>query len=531
MRDPVDRAVRAIARRNSFALMWVQFGAAHIVVFGGIVLLRLYQSMSEQHFVALVIVSQALAAIDNLASIKLTRKMWRPVRAWEHGARDADSTIAAWQTLATFPLDYFRRTYRYPLLLGYLPFTAFTTILLDLPVWSFLILAAVGTSVLGCGLIVRYFAMEIVCRPVLEAVAAKLPADFTIERTGLSLRWRLFAAAPVINVVTVLVVAGLATEGHQQKLSRLGLVWLLAVIVSLTISLELGVLVVRTIGASMRDIQDAIRRVRGGDFGARVPVVATDELGVLAQSFNQMVEGLGERETLREAFGAYVDPGVAERVLREGADLAGEELEVTVLFLDVRDFTAFAERSRPAEVVALLGELWETVVPVLLRFGGQANKFIGDGLLAVFGAPEPLEDHPARAVGAALEIVSCLAERYGERVEVGIGVNTGRVIAGTVGGGGRVEFTVIGDTVNTAARVEAATRETGDPVLITEATRRRLPGERYEFEQRPPVPLKGKSVPVELWAPRARAVSAAQGETSAARISSSIDSVRAPASS
>ena len=520
MRDPIDRAVRAIARRNSFALMWVQFGAAHIVLFGGIVLLRLYQAMSERHFIVLVLVSQALGAIDNLASIKLTRSMWRPVWEWERGHRDPESTVAAWQTLATFPLDYFRRTYRYPLLLGYLPFTAFTTVLLGLPVTSFLILAACGTSVLGCGLIVRYFAMEIVCRPVLEEVARALPDDFAIERTGLSLRWRLFGAAPVINVVTVLVVAGLATEGHQQKLTRLGLVWLLAVIVSLTISLELSVLVVRTLGSSMRDIQEAIRRVRDGDLHARVPVVATDEIGVLAQSFNQMVEGLEERETLREAFGAYVDPGVAERVLREGADLGGEEVEVTVLFLDVRDFTAFAERARPQEVVGRLAELWELVVPVLPRWGGHANKFVGDGLLAVFGAPDPLEDHAGRAVGAALEIVSCVADHYRGEVAVGIGVNTGRVIAGTIGGGGRVEFAVIGDTVNTAARVEAATRETGDAVLITEATRCKLSGERYEFEQRPPMPLKGKSVPVELWAPRLRAVAedaqpASEGEASA----------------
>jgi adenylate cyclase len=234
-----------------------------------------------------------------------------------------------------------------------------------------------------------------------------------------------------------------------------------------------------------------------------VPVVATDETGKLAQSFNAMAQGLEERERLREAFGAYVDPDLAERVLSEGSDLAGEEVEVSILFLDIWDFTSFAERASPHEVVSMLNEFWGLIVPVLLRRGGHANKFIGDGLLAVFGAPERLADHADRAVATALELVDCVSRRYGSRVRVGVGVNSGRVVVGTVGGGGRVEFTVIGDVVNTAARVEAATRETGDDVLITEATRERM-RIPMELEERPPVPLKGKSVEVRLWAPRVR---------------------------
>jgi class 3 adenylate cyclase len=505
VKDPVDRAIRAIARRNSFALMVAQFGAAHVVLLGGVTLLRLFQTMTTRQFVVLVAVSQGLGVIDNFISIKLTHRMWRPVRAWERGARGREATVAAWLVLASFPREYFRRTRKYPLLLGYVPYIAFTTWYLGLSVGSGLILLVVGTSVLACGLIVRYFAMEIVCRPVLEPVAAALPDDFEVPLAGLPLRWRLLVAAPVINAVTALVVAGLATRGHARNIESLGIDWVLALVVSLTISLELVLLVVRTLGTSLRDMQRAVERVGKGDLSARVPVVATDETGVLAQSFNRMVEGLGERETLREAFGAYVDPGLTERVLREGTDLAGEELDVSVLFLDVRDFTAFSERARPHEVVARLNELWELVVPALQRWHGQANKFIGDGLLAVFGAPDPLTDHAVCAVQAALDIARLVPERFGDGVQVGIGVNTGRVVAGTVGGGGRIEFTVIGDTVNTAARVEQVTRETGDPVLITEATRARLPGDRFEFERREPVALRGKSVPVQLWAPGHRA--------------------------
>ena len=502
MKDPVDRAVRAIARRQPFALLWAQFSVTHLVMLGGMGILRLYQPMSAAHFWVLVAISQALIGIDNVIAAKLTYKLLRPVRAWLRGSRDDRATIAAWRALVALPLDLLRRLRSLPLLFLYFPFIAFTTWLLELPWYSFLLLSVVGSAVLAYGLIFRYFAMEITVRPVLERIAAKLPNDCTLDAPALPIRVRLLVAGPVINVITGVVVAGLTTNGHHEKLSDLGIAWLIAVAVSFTISLELVVLTVRALGSSLRDMQRATERVSDGDFTARVPVVATDETGRLAESFNSMVGGLQERERLREAFGAYVDPGVAERVLREGSDLTGEEVEVSVLFLDIRDFTRFAEESEPHEVVSLLNGFWDLVVPILLEHGGHANKFIGDGVLAVFGAPARLTDHAACAVDAALTIADSVQNHYDGRIGVGVGVNSGPVVAGTVGGGGRVEFTVIGDTVNTAARVEAATRETGDDVLITEYTRELLPEGRFEFEERPPVPLKGKRTKVKLWAPR-----------------------------
>ncbi len=449
MFDPADRAVRAVARRNSFALVWAQFGFAHLIVLGGMGLLRLYQPMTDAQFWLLVAISQALVAVDNLIGIKLTRRMWRPVWAWERGARDGRSTIAAWTALATLPLEYVRQARKYPFIFIYLPFIAFTTWLLKLPWYSFFVMAIAGSVVLFYSLIFRYFAMEIAVRPVLEKVAIRLPPDFTIDAPGLPLRWRLLVTAPVIGVITGVVVAGLSAEGHHATIRDHGISWLIAVGVSFTISLELVLLVVRSLGSALADLQRATERVRAGDYTARVPVVATDETGALAQSFNVMVEGLDERERLREAFGAFVDPGLAERVLREGSDLEGEEIEVSVLFLDIVDFTSFAEHARPHEVFGMLNGFWDLVVPILLRHGGHANKFIGDGLLAVFGAPDRLADHADRAVAAAMQIARAVEERYGGRVRVGIGVNSGSVIAGTVGGGGRVEFTVIGDAVNT----------------------------------------------------------------------------------
>jgi class 3 adenylate cyclase len=231
-----------------------------------------------------------------------------------------------------------------------------------------------------------------------------------------------------------------------------------------------------------------------------------------------MVAGLQERARLREAFGAFVDPGLAERVLEEGTELEGEEVEVTVLFVDIRDFTAFAERASAREVVAELNRFYDYVVPLLVHHGGHANKFVGDGLLGVFGAPDRLPDHADRGVSAALQIAEVVEEAYVGELRVGIGVNSGPVVAGTLGGGGRVEFTVIGDTVNTAARVEEATRETGDVVLVTEATCRLLRHDHGGFVERRDVPLKGKSERVRLYAPVAVAAPASHDAVRASRL-------------
>jgi adenylate cyclase len=152
-------------------------------------------------------------------------------------------------------------------------------------------------------------------------------------------------------------------------------------------------------------------------------------------------------------------------------------------------------------VVTTLNALYGEVVPVVLRHGGHASKFIGDGLLAVFGAPDRLPDHARRAVAAGREIVETVERSHGGGLRVGVGINSGTVVAGTIGGGGRVDFTVIGDAVNTAARVESATRQTGDDLLITAATLALLDDAAGGWVERSAVALKGKTEAVRLYAP------------------------------
>ena len=221
----------------------------------------------------------------------------------------------------------------------------------------------------------------------------------------------------------------------------------------------------------IRDLAEGTRRVAAGDYSRRLPVVQDDDLGALAASFNTMQAGLAQRQRLQGAFGTYVDPVLAARLLEQGDDVfTGERRDVTVMFVDIRDFTPFAEANSAEETVARLNALFEIVVPSVVGAGGHVNKFLGDGALAVFGAPNDLADHADAAVGAAVMVERLVAEKFGGELRIGIGINSGVVIAGTIGGGGKLEFTLIGDTVNVAARVEQLTKTTGDAILLTQQT-------------------------------------------------------------
>jgi adenylate cyclase len=169
------------------------------------------------------------------------------------------------------------------------------------------------------------------------------------------------------------------------------------------------------------------------------------------------------------------------------------------MFVDIRDFTPFAEANSAEATVARLNALFEIVVPAVVDARGHVNKFLGDGALAVFGAPNDLADHADAAVSAAVLIYRLVAERFDGALRIGIGINTGLVIAGTIGGGGKLEFTLIGDTVNVAARVEQLTKTTGDAILLTQQTADALVSRPPGLTHRGAYALKGKSTPRELF--------------------------------
>jgi class 3 adenylate cyclase len=288
-------------------------------------------------------------------------------------------------------------------------------------------------------------------------------------------------------------------------------------VVAIGCGLALGFGVPITVGTSfapslrpIRDLARGTERVAAGDYSQRLPVVQDDDLGALTASFNRMQAGLVERQRLHAAFGTYVDPALAARLLEQGDEVfTGERREVTVMFVDIRDFTPFAEANTAEDTVTRLNALFEIVVPAVVDAGGHVNKFLGDGALAVFGAPNDLAEHANAAVTAAVLIHRLVAERFGGELRIGIGINTGVVIAGTIGGAGKLEFTLIGDTVNVAARVEQYTKTTRDAILLTHHTVDALNGRSPQLIDRGSHALKGKSAAVQLFGldPRAGASS------------------------
>ncbi len=171
---------------------------------------------------------------------------------------------------------------------------------------------------------------------------------------------------------------------------------------------------------------------------------------------------------------------------------------VTVMFVDIRGFTTFADRVTAREATDYLNEFFETVIPVVVEHGGHVNQLLGDGLLALFGAPKPLPDHADRALLAGRDMLDAVRAQMGDRCRIGVGLNSGLVLVGTMGGGGYTELGVVGDPVNVAARVESATNELGESLLLTEATRCLLEttDPTLRLTARGSVTVKGKSQPI-----------------------------------
>jgi adenylate cyclase len=491
---------RKLGPRYFLAYLAFEVSSALVITVGTVGIFSLYQRLDETQFHWIVAFSWCCVIVALVAGVKKIRRSSAPLREWMQGERGTDGAAEAWRSAVALPLEFVTRQWWQPIAFVIVPVALFIPIYLGLPPTSALVVAAgTGVSIVYVA-ILHFFGSELWLRPVVEEIAERLPRGFSGEGIGAPLRWKLLGSLPMINVVTGVVVSGLSANDRGQ-INQLGLDVAVAVLVAFTISLELTLLVTRSVLSPVRDLMEVTERVRSGDLSARAPVVSGDEMGVLARGFNAMLDGLEERERLREAFGSYVAPEVAERVLEEGTMLEGEEVEVSIVFVDICNFTAFAERASARETVTYLNEFFGLVVPILAKHRGHANKFIGDGVLGVFGAPERLSDHADRALEAACEIALTVEERYGGELGMGTGINSGPVSAGSVGGGNHVEFTVVGDTVNVAARVERATRELGDRVLLTEATRCLLTRDSIPLEPRGTVPLKGKTDPVPIWAP------------------------------
>jgi len=254
----------------------------------------------------------------------------------------------------------------------------------------------------------------------------------------------------------------------------------------------------RSLLRPIRILSLAMGKVAGGNLTVRAPVTSNDDIGALTGQFNKMVEGLRERERIRETFGRYVDESVASTILRRQGDgvLSGETGEATILFTDIAGFTTIAEYLGPSELVGALNEYLETVLEPIRAHGGVVNTFIGDGLFASFNMPLACDSHAAAAVRAAVDIQRAVGDRTfgnpGIHFATRIGISTGSVIGGSVGAGRRLTFTLLGDTVNLAARLEELNKEHGTRILVSQSTREAC-GDSFVFAALGSVAVRGRS--------------------------------------
>jgi adenylate cyclase len=298
---------------------------------------------------------------------------------------------------------------------------------------------------------------QTVVRLALAAVPPEQSPAFGV-RYRLLFSWLLTSAVPLLALVLVL-------ASPRGKTNVIGVAIAVA-IVALVLGALVSVLLVRAIAAPLHDVVDALNTVAAGSLDVAVPVQDPGEIGLVQSGFNQMVEGLRERERIQDLFGRHVGSAVAAQAISSGVTLRGESLDVVALFVDITASTVLTRVTEPVEFVAMLNRFFEVVVDEVEQHGGLLNKFEGDAALCVFGAPAELDD-PATAALATARAIRDRVAATGE-FHVGIGVASGPVIAGQIGAASRLEYTVIGDAVNEAARLTELAKRVDGWILASE---------------------------------------------------------------
>ncbi|MGE0550947.1 MAG: adenylate/guanylate cyclase domain-containing protein [Kofleriaceae bacterium] len=274
------------------------------------------------------------------------------------------------------------------------------------------------------------------------------------------------------------------------------------VVIAGLVAIGWGLRSARIMSGALGRVSNALSRLKQQEYVKVDGVRTGDELEDLATGFNEMVDGLAERDKLKTTFGKYMTEAVFEHVMAGRVQLGGETFTATILFSDIRSFTAISEKMDAKQLVGLLNEYFTEMVDVVMQEDGVVDKYIGDAIMAVFGAPVPRPGSAASAVRAAVGMREALValnaklvERGDKPIETGIGIHTGEVVAGNIGSEKRMEYTVIGDTVNLASRLESATKELGVSVLISQDTYD-LVNDQFELRPVKEITVKGREQPV-----------------------------------
>jgi adenylate cyclase len=354
-----------------------------------------------------------------------------------------------------------------------------------------IVLGGLTTCALGNLLIERSF------RPlfahVLDGAAPRRPATSGV-RFRLLLTWVVGSGIPLAGIALD---AGVGDDNTPRPaLAMLAFVCLGG-------GLLATVAAAQSLADPLDSVRDALGRVGDGDLGVGLVVDDGGEVGEVQAGFNQMVDGLRERRQLRDLFGRHVGQQVATQAMERGTGLGGQQADASAVFVDLVGSTAMAEILPPDEVVAVLNDFFGLVVGAVDAQGGWVNKFEGDGALCVFGVPGTQPDHAARALRAARLLHRALAglEQRHPGLEAGIGVSSGRVVAGNVGTEARYEYTVIGPAVNEAARLTDVAKGRPVKVLASAEVVRRAGAEAERWRDVGTVALRGRQSPTAIYEP------------------------------
>lgn len=298
----------------------------------------------------------------------------------------------------------------------------------------------------------------------------------------------------------------ISQEGIQKNIQKAKLFILMLTIGVIFVGVFLSLGLSMYFSHPIKKLGASTRALGAGEFDYRVKIQRNDEFGDLAYAFNRMAEDLELNEKIKGSFGRYVTPEIAEMIVSnpENQWMKGARVEASVLFVDIRGFTSMAEEEAPERIVELLNEYFTRITEIVIKFGGHLNKFVGDEAMAVFGAPAPNPRHGEAAVRAALEVREAI-ERFNREectsdltIQVGIGVNSGEMVAGNLGSEKRMEYTMVGDNVNVASRLTSLAKP--GEILISRSTFDSIgSGQKPMIKTKGKVPIRGRRMEIEVF--------------------------------
>lgn len=334
-------------------------------------------------------------------------------------------------------------------------------------------------------------------RLYLQEMPIQFGNNITIEMSG-----EKYISLPIklntIGSITLIAILQRSLNEALKAFNHLQNILYILFTISMIISVILAFFIARQVTHPVKLLTEGAKLIEDGIYDNDINIKQNDEIGLLADSFNSMAKGLAEKEKVRDLLGKVVSPEIAEELLKKDIALGGEKKFVTTLFCDIRNFTSLCEDKQPEEILLLLNEYFTKICGKIENNDGVVDKYIGDAVMAIFGAPLQHDDDASRSIKAAFEMchaLTLLNESFKDRgispVSIGIGINSDIVVAGNMGSINRLNYTVIGDGVNLASRLEGLTKSYGVDIIVSETTAKAAPD--FLYRELDFVKVKGKN--------------------------------------